>query len=539
MSIGQGFSAITMGVRNRRQSIILLLSTFGSGAVALVVLLCPADALVSTACLMLALAEPFLFFALLAVCRMGAVVSALLFRAYFVVLLGLDHPAFAVSLVGLCIAFIIFRAEKIERKATLRHLLIGATGMGVCGSTALFVVLLRDAAVVRADSIFILQVMSLSTVYLLFSAVSVWGIARIGAASNPWFFTRVLRGESLEDPLPLIASPTPEVYVLNALLRPSHSISRIREHVEPSIGSFEVTSEIEFEIPEKISSSGDVLYFPVVLQGKCELTRDLRVSTPTGGELRRLNDGELLDLLFNAFQEIFSKSRWRKLDEEPLKRLIAEALGYNLYESDDRFYLRSERLLKSTGVGNEKQAELLALFIESTRYVKPICYRLSCISKDHDALSHVTLVINRTVPLVPVRRHPSGRASKVIARVKRLFTKKRLHFYFGLGNADCARSYHLSFSGPPDTYLCDLRIARVGGDDEFFICENIRVSSRYDQKQSRVFIRRGRGFSNAPSPFSTRRGGTSRWRPFRLAPWPASWSPYMCISLPCRRGLRT
>lgn len=52
-------------------------------------------------------------------------------------------------------------------------------------------------------------------------------------------------------------------------------------------------------------------------------------------------------------------------------------------------------------------------------------------------------------------------------------------------------------AGPPKTYLSSLSIAWTGGETEFFMCEEIRISSRYSQKLTRIYIKRGRGFSHA------------------------------------------
>lgn len=145
--------------------------------------------------------------------------------------------------------------------------------------------------------------------------------------------------------------------------------------------------------------------------------------------------------------------------------------------------------------GSER--EFFAQLFTSLRYVKPICYELRLGDSFDWSCGHLTLTVDRTAPLVPVRKSSSTFLGNAYLRIKRIFTKERLHYYFGLGSADCARSYHLTVAGPAKTFLSRFTIVRVGGLGEFFICKDIRVSSRYSQKLMRLYIRHGRGFSHA------------------------------------------
>lgn len=307
-------------------------------------------------------------------------------------------------------------------------------------------------------------------------------------------------GDAAEKLIPVVPVPTEEIFFLNTLLRPTCSISRIREHVKPAVGSFSLQSEFEFEIPKDLASSS--LYLPVILQGKSEFTRDLKVTTVHGEALRRLNDSELSELLYNAFVQVFEACGWPAVEGGILRKIIDEALSYDAEETDEEFYMRVDSLSKAAGVNNVgreggSQASFIAEFFLATRFVKPICYKLDKPRASESPRSYVVLNVGRRAPLVPVRQSANNLFENTLFHIRRLLTKRRSHYYFGLGNADCARSYHLSFSGPDSTYLSDIQIEGVGEDDEFFICEDAGVNVRYDQTVSRMFIRNGQGFSKA------------------------------------------
>lgn len=265
--------------------------------------------------------------------------------------------------------------NRLNGKSTLRSIFLGTAAVGLVGSVVAFMMAFRVIMCSSTDYSLMISFFCMAVVYFIFAMVSAWGLAHLGASSNPWFFSRVLSAQSLSDPAPLVDQLNPEIYVLAALLRPSRSISRIREHVVPSVGSFSVTSEIEFEIPESLFRWSS-LYFPVVLQGKCELTRELKVSAVSGQTPRRLNDDELIELLCNAFKEVFRICNWSQIDNTELKTLVIESLRYIQDEQDEDFDCRCRTLLSLAGICNRKQAELLTLFFKSVRYIKPICYKV-------------------------------------------------------------------------------------------------------------------------------------------------------------------
>lgn len=390
----------------------------------------------------------------------------------------------------------------ISGKSVLRYVLISVMGTGIFASMAFMGFALNGGIVEGGPDHRIIKWLLLSTSYASIAFSCAWGMARLCTSNDPWFFSRVFRASSLQDPPPVSSTPTPETFFLSTVLRPSQSITRIREHVVPDIGSFSVKSDIEFEIPNGLRSVNDstsqILYCPAVFQSKRELTRQLTASSERDYSLRRLNDSELVDLLCEGIDQVFQDCSWGAIDSKGLRTVVLHSLDDYGFNDDNAFYNRNARLIKNAGVTTVYGAAFLVELFEVLRYVKPICIKVELNGKDIASAHYLSLRVERVAPLVPVRQvlH-GGILGSIRMKVKRMFTKKRLTFYFGLGNADCARSYHLSFEGPPDTFLADMRIERVGGANEFFLCEDATINSRYDQTITRLYIKRGRGFSRA------------------------------------------
>ena len=417
---------------------------------------------------------------------------------YVVVYFLVCPPSSMVSSLLLSLPFLyaILTTQLLDGRAALRYGFIGTVGVATACSAMLFIYLLATSSGKSPDSDSFLQVFALLVLHFLSTVFAAVGFACLSASSNRRFLAHILQGEHPEELFPISPKPTVATYFLNALLRPSYSVSRMREHIEPTVGSFHVRSEIEFDIPNELLKSRS-LYLPVVFQGKCELTRELVTSNPQGLEIRKLNDEELNRLICEALQEVISGCGWKDIDNSKLSGIVDEALSSIFDCEDNEFYRRCGALNKGAGITKRDQAAFLAAFFEAVRFVKPICYKVAMCDNKPIGRQHIVLNVNRIVPLVPVRQLSSHLFMALYIKVKRLLTKKRLHFYYGLGNADCAKSYHLSFEGLPNTYLSDFQIVGVGERDEFFICEDISVSTRYDQQYSRLYIRNGRGFSRA------------------------------------------
>lgn len=393
-------------------------------------------------------------------------------------------------------------------KGFLRSLFLGSALVSVACCVELFIYILqllfKENPIDRA----FLLLICLCVMYLLCAFFASWGFARLSAASDPWFFSRVLRTDRLDHPATIVKPETAETYLLSALIRPSSHLIRITDYVRPGTGSFSVQSELEFKIPGELFGSdrnpkSPKLYFPVVFQGKPEFNRELEITAKYGLPIRRLRDDELNSVLCKAFCDVFSTCGWQSIPESYLHEFVHEALDYYANETDYDFYQRLDSLLFKLRLNNDFQLGLLSEFFVAVRFVKPVCFEVP--NKEVTHFSNVALLVTRSSPLVPLRKTQNGLFQKAYLRIKRFFTKKRLHFYYGLGNADCAQSYHLAITCPDNTFLAGMQIVRVGGAGEVFICKDISVSSRCDQATSRIYIREGRGFSRAALSFSFER----------------------------------
>lgn len=381
-------------------------------------------------------------------------------------------------------------------KGVFRYLLIGTAATAFICLVFIFGFSLRSIGSIGEGPADTPTVLVLHLAYLLTVFISAWAFSVLGASSDPRVFSRVLIADGLEDPKQFSPVNNAETLFINILMRPACFISRIREHVQPSVGSFHVHSEIEYDIPENLRSLND-MYLPVVFQAKCELSRELKVSGPASIAMRRIDDDGMVELLCDAIAGAVASNDWPSIARTHLHRFAKEVFKFIDGETDAEFSNRWLVLANEMNLTDNAQIECFASLFMSLRYVKPICYEVHSDGTPAWNRGHVTIEVERMSPLVPVRSVPSSPVERAYLKVKRLLTKKRLHFYYGLGGADFARSYHLSMAGPPKTYLSSLSIARTGGETEFFMCEDIRISSRYSQKLTRVYIKRGRGFSHA------------------------------------------
>ena len=287
-----------------------------------------------------------------------------------------------------------------------------------------------------------------------------------------------------------------ETYFLNTLLRPAQVIERISEQVELQEGVFSTNSTIEYDVPSTLRQKKHLM-IPIVFRGKDELTRELMVTSPPGFSLRRLNDSELVELLVRSLSSTFTECGWPQLDTSVLREVARFAIALPVNDSEDDFVRSYQGIIKSAEIDNDDQEAMLASLFLAMRSMKPICYAVEWAEWNDQNCSRLKLLVSRKVALVPIRRHGTNIFINTYLKLKRLFTKRRMNFYFGLGNADCSKSYHLSLVGSQGTYLTGMQFKRIGKEDEFFICEDICINSRHDQSATRIYIKQGRGFSRA------------------------------------------
>lgn len=225
--------------------------------------------------------------------------------------------------------------------------------------------------------------------------------------------------------------------------------------------------------------------------------------------MQKLNDAELLNKLTEELNNYFSECHYPRLIDS--KSFCAYMLKTRRYQTDIQFKDDSlSCICRALGVNsvkdlnafqdkteNNRQAVLtLKSLLESYRFAKPICYELSPSDKGGFIAAPV-ITVERTVPQVLLRERAESIVGKGFLHIKRLLTKKRMHYYFGLGMADCCESYHLTFHGLKDCYLSGLNLNSIGLGRDIFFADKLIVSNRYDQQFSRLYIHEGRGISGA------------------------------------------
>lgn len=386
----------------------------------------------------------------------------------------------------------------------LRHLFIAATLAGLFWSTAnLFCCL---DSFINIDSIN--STIFLDTVVGLYLAyVGAYSYVEIKSASNPYAFSRVCKSKARSS-RDLNKDVSCNTVLMRALITPSVLLKRVREGITPAIGAYSVNTEIEFLLPDNLQSAESIT-LPVLFQGKCELMRNLVVTSKDGYRCRRLSDAELLNKLTEELNNYFAECHYPRLIDA--KSFCAYMLQSTRYQTDEQFKVDSlSCICKVLGTNsvidlnafqdmseNFRQAVLtLKSLLESYRFAKPVCYELSPSDKGGFIAAPV-ITVERTVPQVLLRERVETIFGKGFLHIKRLLTKKRMHYYFGLGMADCCESYHLTFHGLKDCYLSGLNFNSIGLGRDIFFADELNVSNRYDQQFSRLYIHEGRGFSGA------------------------------------------
>lgn len=348
----------------------------------------------------------------------------------------------------------------------------------------------------------------LDTVIGLYSAyIGAYSYVEIKSASNPYVFSRVCKSKTRSS-CDLNKDVSRNTVLIRALITPSALIKRVREGITPTTGAYKVNSEIEFLLPKDLQISESIT-LPVLFQGKCELMRNLVVNSKDGYRCRRLNDAELLNKLTEELNNYFAVCHYPRLTDS--KSFCAYMLQNSRYQTDKQFKDDSlSCICEVLGVNsvkdlnafqnkteNNRQAVLtLKSLLESYRFAKPVCYEL-CPSDKGVFIAAPVITVERTVPQVLLRERVETIFGKGFLHIKRLLTKKRMHYYFGLGMADCCESYHLTFHGLKDCYLSGLNLNSIGLGRDIFFADKLIVSNRYDQQFSRLYIHEGRGFSGA------------------------------------------
>ena len=386
----------------------------------------------------------------------------------------------------------------------LRHLFIAATLAGLFWSTTNLFCCLNSFTNVNSIKAAII----LDTVIGLYSAyIGAYSYVEIKSASNPYVFSRVCKSKARSS-CDLNKDVSCNTVLIRALITPSVLLKRVREGITPAIGAYSVNTEIEFLLPDNLQSTESIT-LPVLFQGKCELMRNLVVTSKDGYRCRRLSDAELLNKLTEELNSYFAECHYPRLIDS--KSFCAYMLQSTRYQTDAEFKVDSLSCI-CTVLGansvmdlnafqdmseNNRQAVLtLKSLLESYRFAKPVCYELSPSGKGGFIAAPV-ITVERTVPQVLLRERVETIFGKGFLHIKRLLTKKRMHYYFGLGMADCCESYHLTFHGLKDCYLSGLNFNSIGLGRDIFFADELNVSNRYDQQFSRLYIHEGRGFSGA------------------------------------------
>lgn len=405
----------------------------------------------------------------------------------------------------LLLTFVAFRLSASKMAIwRLRHIFIATTLVGLLWSTANIFGCLNSFT--NFDSI--KTAIILDAVIGLYSAyIGAYSYVEIKSASNPYVFSRVCKSKARSS-CDLNEDVSRNTVLIRALITPSALIKRVREGITPTTGAYKVNSKIEFLLPKDLQISESIT-LPVLFQGKCELMRNLVVNSKDGYRCRRLNDAELLNKLTEELNNYFSECHYPRLIDS--KVFCAYMLQTSRYQTDMQFKDDSlSCICKAFGVNsvkdldafqdkteNNRQAVLtLKSLLESYRFAKPVCYELSPSDKGGFIAAPV-ITVERTVPQVLLRERVETIFGKGFLHIKRLLTKKRMHYYFGLGTADCCESYHLTFHGLKDCYLSGLNLNSIGLGRDIFFADKLIVSNRYDQQFSRLYIHEGRGFSGA------------------------------------------
>lgn len=331
----------------------------------------------------------------------------------------------------------------------------------------------------------------LPSALMLMVVCSVFGLAWLYTSrvisSNTSFFSRVCLSGKPKWDIPDNCKNVPHGFFLRALVDSSQYIPRIKESIRPDHGAYHLRTEYEFSIPSCYihSSKDSSVVIPVLWQHKKELTNELKFEETSGTYVCRMNDSETFKYLNGCLQKWLKFHCKMSLEDS---NQLSERISTGMWADPDSY--------DWSGVINDIKGMPYEGFvlelIRQSHYVKPVC---ACVEKDAIKSGRVTIVALRDVPLVPVVHLKENGKLSFGGRLRRFLTKHRMRYYFNLGNADRCTNYHLTFTGPSGTYLSDSSLKCVDGKIDFCIAGTMRMNHRYDQENTRLYIKHGCGFS--------------------------------------------
>lgn len=362
--------------------------------------------------------------------------------------------------------------------------------------------------------------LTLAMALAVYAAFDAWLLGKIRLERNKWFFKMIVKAGKREEthadaPIFKLANRhiAEAAFFLTSLVNPAECVTRIREKVVPDASGCKIDEEIEFRIPDKMALPMNArlprtLAIPIALQGKSELTAGLEICAEDGSSLHKLNDSEMEIAVCDSLAVLLcslSKAIPSKI-KSGVREFYCAAMKDGLWEGDNAFRSRKDEavtnLVGSLGIlddcHNKELKEFLSAFMDSFRFAKPICVKLEV-----TPASPFTITVSRITPLVPIRvkairgviHDRKGGGAAFRARVMRLFTKRRRCYYFGLGNADRCKSFHLTFQNPCSSYLMNSALMARDGRNDISFADRAVVTSRGDQNYFKMFIRNGRGFN--------------------------------------------
>lgn len=347
-----------------------------------------------------------------------------------------------------------------------------------------------------------------------------WLLARIISAPTPhaWLYQNIEQccGEKerslnrIFDRLrPLTPDSAASIFCLQMFVIPSTLIKRINEIIAPCSRFYQI--DTEFEIDTSFFKHDHRVIFPAHIQDKRELTNELRISNEKGETLSRLNDDDLCRYLAKALATLVNMIDAENHSSKELIQLqkLTYDFIYHTFSSPTDNHLSSANeakigLLKLCN-SNTDVEEVLTRLATLYKSVKPVCIEIFIPGSRGKSFSSTTkLHTVQKIPLIFIKGTAADKYTDIGRHLQRFLTKKRNSYYFSLANADKAKSYHLTFSGPKDTYYAESEIILVDVNykGRNAKAERMTMSCRCDQSTSRLYIKNGDGFHNVALSFS-------------------------------------
>lgn len=356
-----------------------------------------------------------------------------------------------------------------------------------------------------------------------------WLMAKVISASNKYFFKGVALSCTLQSQIDKILdrlapaktkNEALSLLLLTALLNPSKQTKRINESIRSSGRFFHIETEYEITVPPILQ--GETVVVPAAIQDKRELTFALKYTDEHEQTLERLKDTEAKQYITHSLAiAIKCLVGSTKSDALRISNTIASFILNSTrtpHERDANIQKTSEiikadlailcRNSKSKPEEHDELEALVLTLLNGYWRVKPILVRAKAKPTNHpqcanSALEKIAIgcssIIIRTsqnIPLIRVWNTASESITKGGRWLQRRLTKKRKSFYFSLANADRANSYHLSISGPENTYYAESELMKVNTNQSTVSAESMTATCRCDQSDSRLFVKNGHGFHN-------------------------------------------